>query len=504
MVIGLLGLAASGCSAAQDRASLIREPAVAGAFYPGTASELSSTVSAFLQQAPTKNLSGEVVALLVPHAGYAFSGAIAGVGFKAVVGRKLDTVYVIGTSHYAAGSGAFAWSGSAWRTPLGDVPVDRAAVQELARTCRSIRIAPEVWTREHSVEVEVPFLQQVAPDAKLVPLVMGPSSEEECQDVARAIVAQAAQRQALLVASSDLTHYPNWADARRVDQAMLAAALKLDTAGLDQLDRAFMSQGIPQLACTVCGLSALKTVIIAARELGAKNGELLAAANSGDVSGDRTRVVGYAAVAFVRPKNAGAAKPPVASELERSQQELLLDRARAAIAKKNPALAAAAPLAGQPWAESPRAVFVTLTQNGNLRGCIGQTVAQLPLLQAVPQMACAAAFEDPRFPPLTAEELPRTTIEISILSPLQKIRSAQEIVMGKHGVVVRAQGHMGLFLPQVAAETGWSKEEFLDELCSQKAFLPARAWQDPDTELYVFTVQSFRQPAPGNARTPAR
>jgi AmmeMemoRadiSam system protein A len=146
--------------------------------------------------------------------------------------------------------------------------------------------------------------------------------------------------------------------------------------------------------------------------------------------------------------------------------------------------------------QTKRAVFVTLKQNHELRGCIGMTEARLPLGDAVRQMARAAALEDPRFPPVSAAELPRTAIEISILSPLHRIQSPQEIHLGEQGVVVRADGHRGLFLPQVAQETGWSREQFLNELCSQKAELPANAWTDPRTELYVFTVQAFSQEAP--------
>jgi MEMO1 family protein len=473
----------------------VRPPAVAGAFYPGEPQELQQMVDSLLRQAPAAPAqTGQVKALVVPHAGYIYSAAIAAAGWKALAGMNPDLVYVLGTAHYAPRSGFYAWAGRAFHTPLGDYPVDTAVVRALAAACPQIQFQPEAWTQEHSVEVQVPFLQRVAPGAKLIPLVVADASLEDCRAVGAAIARQASGRKAVIVASTDLSHYPAWADARRVDQAMIQAMLTLDPGRLAQEDRKWMRRGVGQLACTVCGLSAVETVMTAATRLGANRAQLLASANSGDVSGDKARVVGYATLAFFGP----AAPSPLAAtegDLTPTQQAELLALARAAIAQALGAGEPARNSAVPAWMQTPSPVFVTLKEHGDLRGCIGMTEAVLPLGQAVKQMACAAAFEDPRFGPVTARELLNLNVEISVLSPLRRIQSPADIKLGVHGVVVRREGRSGLFLPQVATETGWSRDVFLDELCSQKAGLPAGAWRDKETELYVFTVQAFGEKA---------
>lgn len=470
--------------------TLVRPPAVAGVFYPDDPAELARTVDGLLQAAPATSAEGRLLALVVPHAGYAYSAAVAAAGWKALAGMNPDVVYVLGTSHYAERPGIFAWAGDAFRTPLGDYPADAAAVRELAAQCPAVEIRPEAWVREHSVEAQVPFLQRVAPQARLVPLVLAAAPEADCRSLGEAIARQAAGRRAVLVASTDLSHYPAWEDARRVDAGMLKAMLTLDPDAVAKQDRYWMARGIGQLDCTVCGLSAVEAVLAGAGALGADRAKLLSALNSGDVSGDKTRVVGYAAAAFYGP--AGPSAPAGGEEWTLEQQTALLALARSSIAR----ILGAAPASSTSrpeWMSVKRPVFVTLREQGELRGCIGMTEPHLPLGEAVARMAQAAACEDPRFPPVTAGELPRLSIEISVLSPLRRIKNPGEIRLGTDGVVVRAQGRSGLFLPQVAAETGWGRERFLDELCSQKAGLPARAWSDPATELHVFTVQAFSE-----------
>lgn len=480
---------------ATDRS--VRLPAVAGAFYPGDSAELGRSVDALLAQAPAPALPGRVLGLVLPHAGYVYSGALAAEGWKALVGADLDTVYLLGTSHQGAPGAAYAWSGQAFRTPLGDYPVDTAAVTALLKACPHIRLDLSVWPQEHSVEVQVPFLQRVAPRAKLVPIVMGDCPDAVVNAVARAVADQARGRRALVVASTDLSHYPAGPDARRVDQDMLKPLLALDADGLAAADRKWMTAGVSGLACTICGLSAVRTVVLSAKALGADQAKLLRYTHSGDVSGDPGRVVGYAAVALLGPA-AAATTPARDNGYSPEQRSELLKLARTSIAEAlRQTGAGPAPTADLPaWLREERAVFVTLKEHGDLRGCIGMTEARMPLQQAVRQMAYAAAFEDPRFPPVTSAELPKMDLEISVLTPLRRVRSANEVRMGVDGVMVRRDGRSGLFLPQVATETGWSKERFLDELCTQKAGLPPGAWRDPGTKLYVFTVESFEDHAP--------
>jgi len=538
ILAGLFFLPALGCkSQGADQGREVREPSVAGSFYPASPAELEQLVEKYIEEAAASEIKGRPVALLVPHAGYVFSGAVTATALKTIAGLDLDTVYVIGTAHHAGRSGALTWPGGAFRTPLGEYPVDFLAVSELIRKCPDIRSWPTAWPREHSVEVVIPFLQKLAPRAKLVPLLMGECSGRECQSVARAVARQAAERQAIIIASADLSHYPSWQDAIRVDRAMIAGMLSMEPENLDRINQEWMSRGIDQLACTMCGLSAVKTIIMAGKKLGANQAQLLQYINSGDISRDKSRVVGYAAMVFFQSSDSVLTEArPVSpgdsgEELLPSRQAALLDMARSAIvqtmekgqpvnmlAANSPAfkpgmkrdsnndfrqIISNSPLfrAGELNTENPpewllekRAIFVTLKTGSRLRGCIGMTEPRLPLCQAITQMACAAAFQDTRFRPLTSQELPGIDIEISILSPLRRVQDANKIIMGKHGVVVRSEGRSGLFLPQVAEETGWSREKFLNELCSQKAGLSKGAWQDPKTELYTFTVQSFHGP----------
>ncbi|MEW6515772.1 MAG: AmmeMemoRadiSam system protein B [candidate division FCPU426 bacterium] len=509
-LITLLPLvAALGCGSSGSGNSQIRPPAVAGAFYPDNAKELNALLKKAFQNAPPPKLEGDLKALLLPHAGYVYSGVITAIGMRALVKKDVDTVYVIGTSHYSDVGGALVWQGRAFRTPLGEYPVDLQAVRELLKTCPQIHLLPRAWVKEHSVEVQVPFLQKVAPKAKLVPILMGTATWEECWSVAEAIAAQAKLRKAVIIASTDLSHYPAFADANVIDRKMLDAAVAMDPQQLDSLDREIMSRGIPNLACTICGLSGLKTTLIAATLMGANDGQLLHYANSGDITDKKGQVVGYGAVAFVqapgRPEKK-LARPGREDDLSltEAQKQELLAIARSSITEALATGTQLAPTTAQKASLERHPVFVTLRRGGYLQGCIGLTEARLPLYQAVAQMACAAAFEDPRFKPLQAADLPYTEIEISVLTPLKRISDPKEIVLGIHGVVVKRGDRSGLFLPQVATETGWSKEEFLNQLCQQKANLPPDAWRDRKTELYVFRVLSFQQPGPAQKTTPAK
>jgi AmmeMemoRadiSam system protein A len=238
-------------------------------------------------------------------------------------------------------------------------------------------------------------------------------------------------------------------------------------------------------------------VLRAARLLGADQFPIIAYANSGDIPGAaRDRVVGYCAVAACRSgTSAGAARTAAAGELTAKQQERLLSLARSAIEAYVRSDRVVAITEADAALLRPGAAFVTLRRHGQLRGCIGSIEAVSPLAETVRDRAIHAASADPRFPPVSAAELSDLEIEISVLSPLRKVATADEIELGKHGVIVRSGRRSGVFLPQVAEETGWSRDEFLTHLCRDKAGLPANAWKR-DADLFVFTVQAFSSPAP--------
>ncbi|MGD9495541.1 MAG: AmmeMemoRadiSam system protein B [Armatimonadota bacterium] len=483
-------------------ARTVREPAVAGAFYPGDPEELAATVGELLAQAQRAELPGRVVALMVPHAGYVYSAGVAAVAYAQIEGQHFDTVVLVGPSHRVPVRGLVMPEADAWRTPLGEVPIDTEMRSALLAASDLFAASDYAHRDEHCLEVQLPFLQTLLQDFALVPLVAQDLSAEDCRSAGTAIAQAAANRSVLLVASTDMSHYPGYDEANRVDAAMLEAIASFDIAAIFAKDAELMGQGVRNLACTLCGLEPLAVVMAAAQALGADTAHVLKYANSGDVpGGDRTQCVGYGAVAFCGPRPAAAPAQPGAEaqpagaaeegELNAEQQARLLALAREAVAGCVGAGEVPDPPEGGVFSEK-RAVFVTLHRDGMLRGCIGTLEAREALGRAVISAAIAAATQDPRFQPVRADEVDDLHVEISVLSPMRRVQSPEEIVVGKHGVLVRQGLRSGVFLPQVATEQGWDREELLRHLCAEKAGLPADAWQR-GAQLYIFTAQVFAE-----------
>ncbi len=497
---GLLALLAATSLAAGD--DDVRAPAVAGQFYPGEATLLEAAVRAFLQDAVPQR-SEPPVALVVPHAGYLFSGQIAADGWRQAAGRDYDVVVLLGTAHTVAPfEGAALHPGSAWRTPLGTVPVDHALGAALVAAEPAFRFDAAPHAREHSVEVQVPFVQVALPRASILPVVVGSREPGLSARLGRALARALAGRRALVVASSDLSHYPAYDDARASDRATLAAVAALDPDGLRRALAAEERRGRASLDTAACGAAPVLVALEAARALGATRGVVLSWANSGDGAlGERERVVGYGAVALVAgtgPADLRALDDPPApspADLQRAldagEQQALLGLARRAIERFLATRTAPLVRGLPPVLRRPQGVFVTLTKRGELRGCIGHTTADLPVGQAVGAMALQAAFNDPRFPPVRADELGQVEVAVSLLSPLGRVSGPAAIVLGRDGVVIRKQGRSALFLPEVAVEQGWTRDELLDQLCL-KAGLPTGAWRE-GAELLTFRTVVLRE-----------
>lgn len=481
----------------------IRNPVVAGQFYPADPQELSQQVEQFLSSVKKEKIDGELIAILVPHAGYIFSGQVAAYGFKLLESRKFDTIILIGLAHrYPLGNKAAVYPKGYFETPLGKVKIDESIVDKLCQLNPLIEKNIYPHQEEHSLEVEIPFLQKVFKEFQIVPILLGNPDLKICQRIGETIAQVVSEEQRakkiLLLCSTDMSHYPSYEQANRVDRKALTVLEKLDPEKLKQTMDALLAEGVPNLHCVFCAEGALFTTIYAAKKLGVNEVKILNYANSGDVKiGNKNQVVGYAAVAFI--KGVRQAHPKEEEKMEKSEFKLspeaqteLLTIARKSIESS---------LEGKKIEITPKtpelknlgAVFVTLRKKGHLRGCIGTTMARRTIAEEVTEMACAAAFQDYRFPPVKKEELKDIKIEISVLSPLEKVKSAEEIKSKIHGVYLRQGNYAGLFLPQVWEETGWTKEEFLSNLASHKAGLPANAWQDPKTNLYIFTVFSFEE-----------
>lgn len=274
----------------------LRRPAFAGKFYTADAAALAAKIDGYLAgKTPTE---GRPLALIVPHAGYAFSGPVAGYAYAEIRGQAYDAVILIGQNHYLQDfSGIAVYPGGAWQTPLGTVPVDQELAQAILSRNPAFESDPALHAQDHCLEVQVPFLQRTLPGTPIVPILIGYPDPENARALVEALSAVLPGRSVLLIASSDLSHYPAYDDARRVDQATLAAIAALDTDALRRSASAGMSEGIPNLLTTCCGEEAIVVVMEVAKQLGADRAQVLYYANSGDVAGgDRTQVVGYGAV----------------------------------------------------------------------------------------------------------------------------------------------------------------------------------------------------------------
>lgn len=474
-------------------------------WFPGDPDKLAAMVDGYLAEAEknSEKLQGEPVALIVPHAGYIYSGWVAAYAYRQIKGLAYDTVVVIGDTHAGGGTAPIAvWARGTYETPLGAVPVDEEVAAALLAADSRIRFDRAGHQSEHPVENQIPFLQRTLSDGfKIVPIVLHDDSLEVAEVLSQALVEALANRKALIVASTDLSHWPAYDDARASDAAMLVAIETMDPQALLDADREWMGKGIPNLATTMCSKGSVLTAMLAAPQLGANQVTVLKYANSGDVPvGDRSQVVGYGAVMFWRgesnPTSFVMPTPPgpvtEAIPLTAEDKGQLLAIARQTIAHFLKTGAFPHFTVNLPGLLQEKGAFVTLKKHGELRGCIGHLIGDRPLYLVVQSMAVSAAVADQRFPPVTEEELSDLEIEISVLSPLEQVENVDQIQVGVHGVIIRRGLNQAVYLPQVAPEQGWDREEMLENLCL-KAGLSKDDWKKEGTRFYVFTAEVFAE-----------
>jgi len=471
----------------------VREAAVAGLFYPRDETALGKMIDAFLarvNESPVENLRG----LICPHAGYEFSGQTAAFSYKLLAGQDVKTVIVLAPSHYALFEGAFLPRVDAYRTPLGLVPLS-AKAYELAKVkpftsapqCRVDRPGwwrqspqtapadgkdlPDTW--EHSLEVQVPFLQRVLKDFTLVPIIYG--------NVDPAAAAKAIEPvlddKTVIIASSDLSHFYPYDEARKLDDRCLTAVCTLDIEKMKNQE--------------ACGKAPIQTLMHLANRKGWRV-RFLDYRNSGDTAGDKGRVVGYGAIAFYAPGKAAQSFSP---EERKWMLQLARKALKESVATGKPAPADAANL-GRKLTE-PKGCFVTLTKDGSLRGCIGHILPQESLYKAIMDNARNAALRDPRFPPVRADEVGKIEIEISVLTNPEPLyfKDSQDLLNqlqpGKDGVILKIGDHMATYLPQVWEQIP-DKQNFLSSLAA-KAGCGANAWKTEPTTVLIYHVEAFKE-----------
>jgi hypothetical protein len=481
----------AGAATSTQRGQRVRAPAVAGLFYPGDAATLSKTVDGLLDRAPEHYIP-RLRALICPHAGYEFSGQTAAIAYKLLTGRDVQTVVVMGPSHYALFQGACIPNADAYKTPLGLVPISdnakglasvppfvlepQCVVQRPGWWRQAPKPAPEAGqdtpeTWEHSVEVQVPFLQKVLKNFQILPVVIGQADPTQ---VAKGLAERIDDR-TIVVASSDLSHYHSYQAAKGLDNHCVKAICDLDIDAMAKQE--------------ACGQAPILVLLHLARQKGWK-AQLLDYRNSGDVTGDRDRVVGYTAVAFYMP---------TAENLAAAERKFLLDLARKTLASVTAggSVPEVADKDVPPKLAERKACFVTLTKDGALRGCIGHLSAMEPLHQAVAENARNAALRDPRFPPVQPDELDKIKIEISVLTEPQPLAfsSPEDLLSKLHpnedGVLLHIGPRSATFLPQVWAQIP-DKVKFLEHL-SQKAGCEPSAWRGKDVSVSIYHVECFEE-----------
>jgi AmmeMemoRadiSam system protein B/AmmeMemoRadiSam system protein A len=474
----------------------IKDPEFSGQFYPSSHEELSVMIDNFLANVPPQSASGEIFMLISPHAGYGFSGQTAAFGYKLIKDKPYKTVIVIGTSHHKVFNGAALYGEGSFVTSLGNINVDDEFVKSILGKDPEVFLDLSAFNNEHSVEVQLPFLQKVLTGFKIVPVIVGDCTLESCKRIALLFKEAIGQRKdVLVVVSSDLYHGYDFKEADIVDEFTLDLIKKMDYQGLYYALRDGNAQA--------CGGFAIVIALNIAKELGMQMLEVLKSTNSAIVTGKLIKgdwTVGYASCAVIKPaprtyEELGGCALVGKGEnmLTIQQKQRLLEVARESISTYLKTGGKLQINESDPVLNQKMGAFVTLHQHNELRGCIGNLVGSQPLYLTVRDMAVEAAVHDPRFPALSLSELKDVEIEISALSILEKVASAEKIELGKHGVLVRRGNQSGVFLPQVATETGWSKEEFLNNLCAQKARMAANAWKDKETELYIFTADVFSE-----------
>lgn len=499
----VLGLAAFGCclvcSVCAQTGRDIRPPAVAGQFYPSDPKHLRQAVQYYLQDAVTAGVE-DPVALVVPHAGYIYAGQIMADGYRQVRELKPEVVVILGTNHTEADfRGISIYPRGAYRTPLGDAAIDEGLAAALLAADRNCNTDRRVHEREHSVEVQLPFVQVVFPSARILPVVFGEPDAARCAAFGKTLAGLLKGRRALIVASSDLSHYPSYQDAKRVDRETLAALETLDAAVFSAKIRSLMGLNIANLYTCACGEAPVLAAMAAARALGAGRGVVVSYANSGDVlAGDRSRCVGYGAVVMAAggaggrdvfdDAPAGSADAP----LTEADKKTLLGLARKTIERYLTSETVPLVRGLSPRLSAPQGAFVTLKKHGELRGCIGHMASDTPLGRTVSAMALEAAFNDTRFGPLRLSELRDIEIEISVLTPAQPMAKPSAIRLGHDGVILQKGDRSAVFLPQVATEQRWDHSELLDNLCL-KAGLPVECWKQ-GARLLVFQASVFSEP----------
>ena len=467
----------------QTSVPVVRPATQAGRFYESDARLLGHEVDSLLARHAQRTGDEDVAALIVPHAGYYFSGNVAASAYARLhPEKKYKRIFLLGPSHHEWLDGASV-NGEVdyYATPLGDVKVDRETARQLIQADSVFSYQPKAHDREHCLEVQLPFLQRHLGEVPpIVPIIISTNDFSKLKRMAE-VLKPWFTGENLFIISSDFSHYPSYTDACEVDAKTGEAVASGDVEQFIATIEANARSGKRNLATSACGEFPIITLMLMLN--GQYQVKHIMYQNSGDIGDhDHSRVVGYHSFAVVR--NSGFS---LSDEEKDMLKKIAYESIKDSLDGKNIA---------QPALNSKLSAlnckcgaFVSLHKQGRLRGCIGHFGEDVPLHEIVAEMARAAAFEDPRFPPVHREELGDIDIEISVLTPMRRIQSLDEFQLHKHGIYIRKGYRSGTFLPQVADEVNWTKEEFVGHCSQDKAGLGWDGWRD--AELYVYEAIVF-------------
>ncbi len=438
---------------------MIREPVVAGQFYPASAAQLKSMIEKFVDKKAVKQ---DVIGLVSPHAGYVYSGPVAGATISRV--KCKDTFIIMGPNHTGQGKPLSIMTEGTWQTPLGKVAIDTELAKQILSLSRHLQEDYLAHQYEHSLEVQIPFLQYFKPDIKIVPIILahadGAVYKEIGKEIARAI--KEVGRDAVIIASSDMTHYEPHESAQKKDRQAIDAILDLNE---DEL-----LKRVKELDITMCGYAPAVSLISAARELGAKQAELIKYQTSGDTSGDYSSVVGYAGIIIPT-----AEMHPLVKLAKKTVETYV----REGQVPKSPEELT-------PEMKQKAGTFVSIHKLGELRGCIGTIEPrQSTVAKEIINNAISSATRDPRFPPITPDELDQLDYSVDVLTTPELVEDESQLDPKKYGVIVECGWRRGLLLPGLE---GVDSVDYQIDVCRRKGGIEP----DEPVKLYRFEVKRYK------------
>lgn len=463
----------TGCSETKEASKEnVRKAQYAGTWYPGDFNSLSDSVDGYLSNGKKAEIKN-VKAIIVPHAGYDYSGVVAGSGYNQIEGTY-DKVIIIGTNHDAKLNivGIGVANATAYETPLGQVRVSLLSKKLLENSMFS-----QINDNQHVIEIQLPFLQKRLGSFEIVPLITGPLNEHEIKGAARALEPYI-DNKTLIVVSSDLSHYHTYSTASSMDKLCIS---NIESLNVEQAAK-----------CEACSIYASMILMEIAKDRGWK-AKIIDYKNSGDTTGDKSSVVGYSAIAFYQDEDSCGIEEFVQGEKDK---EMLLKMSRDKLdSLYNGKQFDINNYQISETMKKQEGCFVTLNIDGNLRGCIGYIMPRKELYKCVLDNTDNAALFDSRFTPVKKEEISKIKIEISVLSVPQKLSfsSSDELKSklreGKDGVVLKNGNSESTYLPQVWEQLP-DKENFLRSLC-EKGGMDADCWKDKATEVSVYQASVF-------------